>query len=98
MAWPGQAVSIQVTQHPGWRARVNGTSRPIKSDGLGLMWLETGCNGICDVQLEYDGGAELRICRLLSALALGALAVAFCWKAVRAPALSFLERRRTRTL
>jgi hypothetical protein len=83
MAGPGQAVSIQVTHHPGWHAKANGVSRPIKADGLGLMWLQPGCNGTCDVQLDYDGGAELRICHLLSAVALAALVVFFCWKAVQ---------------
>jgi hypothetical protein len=60
-ASPGQAISVQVTHHPGWHAKANGTSRQIEADGLGLMWLEPRCSGPCDVQLEYDGGAELRI-------------------------------------
>jgi hypothetical protein len=84
VAWPGQAVSVQVTHHPGWHAKANGISRQIKADGLGLMWLQPGCNGPCDVQLEYDGGTELLICRLLSAVALAALVVFFLWGAVRA--------------
>jgi len=95
-AWPGQALSIQVTHHPGWHATANGASRQIKSDGLGLMWLQPGCNGPCDVQLEYDGGAELRICRLLSAVVLAALILFLCWNAMRDRALSFLGRWRKR--
>jgi len=79
----GQLVSIQVTHHPGWHAKANGIARQVKADGLGLMWLEPGCNGPCDVQLNYDGGAELRICHLLSAVGLAALAVFLCWRAVR---------------
>ena len=94
MAWPGQAVSIQVTHHPGWHAKANGVSRRIQADGLGLMWLQPGCNGPCDVDLEYDGGAELRICHLLSAAALASLVLFFCWKAVYVPASSFWRRRR----
>ena len=93
-AWPGQVVSIQVTQHPGWRAKANGVSRQIKADGLALIWLQPECNGPCDVQLEYDGGAELRICHLLSVVAVAALAVFFCWKAIQGQALSFIGRRR----
>jgi len=81
-AWPGQAVSIQVTHHPGWHAKANGTSRQIEADGLGLMWLQPGCNGPCDVQLKYNGGAELRICHLLSILSLTALIVFFASRAV----------------
>ncbi len=94
MAWPGQAISIQVTRHPGWHAKANGVSARIEADGLGLMWLQPGCHGPCDVQVEYDGGAELRICRLLSAMALAALAIFFYWRAVHALALSFAGRRR----
>lgn len=75
VAWPDQAVSVQVTRHPGWHAKANGVSRQIKADGLGMMWLQPGCNGPCDVQLEYDGGTELRICHLLSVAALAALIV-----------------------
>lgn len=83
MAKPGQAVSVQVTYHPGWHAKVNGVSRQIEADGLGLMWLRPGCHGACDVQLEYDGGAELRICHLLS-IAVLAVLVLFCgWQAVQ---------------
>jgi hypothetical protein len=48
------------------------------------MWLQPGCSGLCDVQLEYDGGAELRICHLLSIVALAALVVFSCWRTVRA--------------
>jgi hypothetical protein len=82
-AWPGQAVSIQVTHHPGWHAKANGAVRQIKADGLGLMWLQPECSGPCDVQLEYDGGAELRICHVLSASALVALAIFFGWGVFR---------------
>ena len=31
---PEHAVSLQITHHPGWHARVNGSDRPIKKDGL----------------------------------------------------------------
>jgi hypothetical protein len=44
-ASPGQVISIQVTHHPGWHAKANGVSKPIKSDSLGLMWLQPGCDG-----------------------------------------------------
>jgi len=82
-ALANQAISIQVTHHPGWHAKVNGAARQIKADGLGLMWLQPGCNGPCDVQLEYDGGTELRICRLLSALALFAMVLFLVARRVR---------------
>jgi hypothetical protein len=97
VAGPGQAVSVQVTYYPGWHAKANGISRPIQADGLGLMWLQPGCHGPCDVQLEYDGGTELLICRLLSAVALAALVVFFVWGAVRAPLLALRGKRRHAT-
>ena len=97
VAWPGQAVSVQVTQHPGWHAEANGISRQINADGLGLMWLQAGCKGPCEVQLEYDGGTELRLCRLLSGVAVLALAVFFGWLAVRAWVLSLRVKGRHAT-
>jgi len=38
---PGQLISVQVTYAPGWRARWNGASCPIRRDGLGLMLTAT---------------------------------------------------------
>jgi len=46
------------------------------------------------VQLEYDGGTELLICRLLSAVALAALVVFFVWGAVGAPLLALRGKAR----
>jgi hypothetical protein len=67
---PGQAVSIQVSEHPGWHAAINGRSATIHRDGLGLMWLDPGSAGPCEIELNYDGGFELRACRDLSAIAI----------------------------
>jgi hypothetical protein len=69
----GQALSVQVTDHPGWHASSGGRPVPIQSDGLGLMWLEPQCQGPCDVQFVYDGGWELRLCHYLSFLAIAGL-------------------------
>jgi hypothetical protein len=41
------------------------------------MWLRPGCTGTCDIELNYDGGAELRICRGISYAAIGALLLVF---------------------
>jgi hypothetical protein len=62
----GQAVSVQVTHHPGWHATVGGRPRELHRDGLGLMWLRPGVRGPCEIVLDYDGGWELRLCRWLS--------------------------------
>jgi hypothetical protein len=40
-----------------------------------LMWLRPECNGPCDVQLDYDGGAELRAYRWLSFISLAWLLI-----------------------
>jgi hypothetical protein len=71
-----QVLSVQVTYHPGWRAVAGGRKLRIQKDGLGLMWMETGCSGPCEVHMEYDGGWELRICRWTSWLALAGVVFA----------------------
>jgi hypothetical protein len=73
----GQAISIQVSYHPGWHWRVNGQERPLYRDGLGLIWLRPESSGPCEVQLDYDGGAELLACRYLSYSALAVLVLIF---------------------
>jgi hypothetical protein len=72
-AGPGQVISVQVSYHPGWHAKVNGHKREIRSDGLGLMWLRPECYGRCEVELEYNGGWELWICRVASYTAIALL-------------------------
>jgi hypothetical protein len=82
----GQAISVQVSYHPGWHAKVGGQSRGLYKDGLGLMWLRPECAGPCEVQLDYDGGWELRICRWVSAFAIvGLLAIPLGWRLRRKP-------------
>ena len=66
MAAPAQALSIQVSYHPGWHATVNGRTRPVYKDGLGLMWLKPECNGPCEVVLQYTGGWSLWTARIVS--------------------------------
>jgi hypothetical protein len=72
-AKPEQVISVQVAYHPGWHARVNGRAREVERDGLGLIWIRPVCNGPCEVELIYDGGWELRLCRYLSFAAIGTL-------------------------
>jgi uncharacterized membrane protein YfhO len=66
-------LSVQISYHPGWHARSGGAALSVKRDGLGLMWLQPDCHGPCEVQLDYDGGWELRLCRYLSYLAMAVL-------------------------
>lgn len=62
----GQVVSVQISYHPGWRARANGQTVPLLRDALGLIWLAPACQGPCDLELDYDGGWELRLSRYIS--------------------------------
>ena len=73
----GQVVSIQVSYHPGWHAQAAGRPVQILRDGFGLMWLRPACSGPCDIQLDYDGGWELRLCRYLSFTAIFAVLLLF---------------------
>jgi hypothetical protein len=72
-AVPGQAISIQITYHPGWHALSVGHVISLHADGLGLMWLDPKCNGPCEVELNYDGGWELRLSRFVSFAAIATL-------------------------
>lgn len=76
-ARPDQVLSVQVSWHPGWHAVVGGKKIDVRKDGLGLMWMRPECNGACDLQLDYDGGWELRICRWLGYVAWAGLIVWF---------------------
>jgi hypothetical protein len=72
-AAPGQIISFQISYHPGWHARVAGRAIALHPDALGLMWLDPGCHGPCEVDLNYDGGWELRLSRYISYAALATL-------------------------
>jgi len=66
---PGQVIAVQESFDTAWEARVRGQRRPVRSDGLGLMIIDTGCAGDCEVELTYGTTAEVWICRFLSSLA-----------------------------
>jgi hypothetical protein len=66
----GQVVSVQTTYHPGWRALVNGADAVVRGDGLGLVVVESGCVGRCEVELVFDGGTEWRATLVASVLAM----------------------------
>lgn len=70
---PGQVISVQVSYHPGWHATAGAHRPQLRKDGLGLIWFRPECDGPCEVQLDYDGGWELRLCRWISYLALAGL-------------------------
>ncbi len=65
-----QVVSVQVSYHRGWHARVNGRPCGVERDRIGQLVVVPGCEGRCTVELSYDGGAEMWVARILSWVAL----------------------------
>jgi len=49
------------------------------------MWLRTSCSGPCEVQMDYDGGWQLQICRWLSWMALAGVGFVLVRLIVRRP-------------
>jgi hypothetical protein len=72
---PGHLIAVQVAYHSGWSARVNGQTRRMWGDPLGLTIVEPRCEGRCVVDLAYDGGMEMTLFRALSWLCLAGGAV-----------------------
>ena len=72
---PQHVISLQVSYHPGWHANVGGRKLDVRSDALGLMWLQPGVCRPCEVALDYDGGWEFRVCRYASFVAMAGLLV-----------------------
>lgn len=85
-AGEGEAISVQMSYHPGWQAQAMGRKIPVRADGLGLMWLNPECNGPCEIELSYEGGWEIRLSRYISFTVIGAL--------VLAPLIAAVRRRR----
>ncbi len=65
---PGQVISVQETWMPGWQARVAGRDVPVRGDKLGMIVIEPGCDGPCQIDLSFGLTTEGWICRILSAL------------------------------
>jgi len=78
------ALSIAISHHPGWEARVNGARATVQSDGLGLMVIEPQCEGPCRIELVYTGGREMRAAQAAS------------WGSLLAGLLAALRPRRRR--
>ena len=73
---PGQVISWQESFHKGWHASVNGRDVPITRDALGVMIIDVQVTGPVTVDLNYDGGLEMRLAHGLSA---GTLVILLGW-------------------
>jgi hypothetical protein len=73
---PDLLLYVQVTWDEGWHARVGGQPRKMWADALGQMVVEPRCSGPCTVDLVWDGGAEMRVARIVSP---AALLAGLCW-------------------
>ena len=71
-----QILSVQISYHPGWHARVNGRACSTYRDHLGMLVVEPACDGPCTVEMNYDGGLEMWLMRILS---WGALLAGIVW-------------------
>jgi hypothetical protein len=67
---PDLLLYVQVAWDEGWNARVNGEPRQTWSDALGQMVVDARCSGPCTVELQWDGGLEMRVARALHMTAL----------------------------
>lgn len=79
----GQVVTVQMSWDPGWHATTNGRALPLIRDGLGLIALDPGTVGPCEIGLSYDGGSEMRAAITVSTLAALILLGGAVWEIVR---------------
>ena len=64
----GDVLSVQIANHFGWRATSKGKPLRIDEDGLGFMAIDPGCDGQCNVDLEFTGGLEGKFTAVLSSI------------------------------
>jgi len=69
---PGQAISVQINYHTGWRASDGGRPVPIRADGLGLMVLDPRHSGAHAIELRFTGGWEALATRAVAAAVIAA--------------------------
>lgn len=75
---PKQVLSVQVTYHPGWKAKAAGRPIPIAKDALGQIVLTPDRPGAYDIELLYGADWEGRLCRILSIGTLLGVAIVAC--------------------
>jgi hypothetical protein len=75
----GQAIAVQETYDPGWRATAQGRPLKVRKDGLGLMVIEPDRTGHAAIDLRFEGGTERDICAAVSAAMALALLGMLVW-------------------
>jgi hypothetical protein len=72
---PGHVISVAVNHDSGWQAHVNERVVPVRGDGLGLLVVEPGCSGRCEIVVRWSPGWEpvIAISLALTALVGGLL-------------------------
>ena len=68
---PDNLLSVQVSWDEGWEARVGGRPRRLWADQLGQIVVEPLCDGVCTVDLVYDGGWQMWLARIAATAAFG---------------------------
>jgi hypothetical protein len=79
----GDVISVQVSYAPGWHASVNGVSRPVSADALGLMTVTPQASGPCIVELTFGRGVESTITAVAAVLVLVLFGFASIWEFAR---------------
>ena len=81
---PDQSLSVAINFHKGWYAAANHHEVTVRGDGLGLIVIEPGCSGPCEVQLSWHTGWEPPIA-LVIAFFTFAGGVLWAWRGTSAP-------------
>jgi hypothetical protein len=63
----GDRLSVHISYIEGWKATVKGEPRRVFADELGRLAVDPGCDGPCQVDLEWGGSPDLAAARWLSA-------------------------------
>ena len=66
---PGERISVQINDDPGWRATQDGAPVPISQDGLGFMVLKATPSAAARIEVRYRGTVQPKILGVVSALA-----------------------------
>lgn len=82
---PGDVLSVQITDDPGWRARVGTREVPLRPDQLGFIVIDPQCAGDCSVDLEFHSGAERTVTLAVSLLAWIGLLAMVLWPSGKKP-------------